>query len=82
MSPVHDFATSSHRAHSHSEHNMSPLYMDVHESNHETMELPQSDQHTPLLQQVQDPPHVTLHEDHVSPQHHFCPDDFDTVLDD
>lgn len=59
-SSVHDFANSSHRTHAHSEHNMSPLCNDVHESKHETLQQTQSHQHTPLLQQVQDQSNVTL----------------------
>lgn len=53
--PVHDFATSSHRTHVRSKHNISPLCIDVDESNHETQQQTQSIsvcQYAPLLQQV------------------------------
>lgn len=81
-SSVHDFAIASHRTHAHSEHNMSQLCNDVHESNHETMQLLLLDQHTPLLQQVQDQPNVTLREDHESLLHIWSPGDLDTDLHD
>uniref|UniRef100_K1RXE0 Uncharacterized protein n=1 Tax=Magallana gigas TaxID=29159 RepID=K1RXE0_MAGGI len=81
-SSVHDFAIASHRTHAHSEHNISQLCNDVHESNHETMQLLLLDQHTPLLQQVQDQPNLTLQEDHESLLYIWSPGDLDTDLHD
>lgn len=56
---------------------MSLLCIDMHASNHETLQQTQSHQYAPLQQHVQDP----LQEEHESTPQQWNPNGFDAVLD-